>query len=194
MDPVRFISNPSTGKMGYAMAHEAVRRGARVILVSGPTHIKPPIGVNLVRVETALQMHTAVKKYFTKTDIMIAASAVSDYRPVKKSPLKIKKQSRKKINLSLIKNPDIIEEMAKKKGARIMIGFAAETGSLKKNALKKLSSKNLDFIVANDVSRPGAGFATDTNIVSVFDKSGSHYKFPKMTKAALCTKIFDIII
>ncbi len=193
-DPVRFISNPSTGKMGYALAEEAKNRGAAVILISGPTQISAPSGVVSVFVKTAEQMQKEVNKYFSKVDIVIGASAVTDFKPVKKEKIKIKKDSDSDLVLTLTKNPDILADLGKKKNNKIIVGFSAETDNLKENACKKLIQKNLDLIVANNVTQPGAGFGEDTNIVTIFDKFGNEESLPKMSKNKLAGKIFDIIL
>lgn len=193
IDPVRFISNPSTGKMGYTLAEEAKKRGAEVILISGPTQISPPRGVKTVFVESAVQMNRQVNKYFPQADIIIGASAVSDFRPVKKQRLKIKKTSKSKFIIKLAKNPDILAGLGKRKRGKIIVGFALETCNIKKNALAKLIEKNLDLIVVNNISQEGAGFGVDTNIVTVFDKSGNRTSLSKMSKNKLAVKIFDII-
>ncbi len=193
IDPVRFISNPSTGKMGYALAEEAKKRGAEVILISGPTQISPPNRVKAVFVNSAIQMNKQVNKYFPQADIIIGASAVSDFRPVKKQKLKIKKNSKSKFVINLTKNPDILAGLGKKKHNKIIVGFALETDNIEKNALRKLAKKNLDLIVVNNATQEGAGFATDTNIVTVFDKNGNKTALSKMSKTKLAVKIFDIV-
>ena len=193
-DPIRFISNPSTGKMGYALAEEAKNRGAEVILISGPTQLSTPSGIISVFVKTAEQMQKEVNKYFPKVDIVIGASAVTDFKPVKKEKIKIKKDYKSNLVLTLTKNPDILADLGKKKGNKIIVGFSAETDNLKENACKKLIQKNLDLIVANNITHPEAGFAEDTNIVTIFDKLGNEESLPKMSKNKLAGKIFDIIL
>ena len=166
IDPVRYISNPSSGKMGYAIARAFRLRGARVTLVSGPAAIAPPRGVRYVPVETAEEMRAAVGKYFTNASIVVKAAAVGDYRPRTAAAQKIKKTDAA-LELRLERTRDILAELGKKKGQKILVGFAAETDNVKSNALEKLKKKNLDLMVANDVSKPGIGFGSDTNEVQL---------------------------
>jgi phosphopantothenoylcysteine decarboxylase/phosphopantothenate--cysteine ligase len=180
MDPVRFISNRSSGKMGYAVAKAAERRGARVTLISGPSSLNPPEGVTFVRVEKAAEMEAAVLKYLPKTTSIIMAAAVSDFKPSATSKVKLKKEG---INtLKLKRNNDILKRIGKKKAGRTLIGFAAETGNGVKNAGNKLKEKNLDMIVMNNVLQEGAGFDSDTNVIAIIDKKGKIEKHPKMNK------------
>lgn len=190
LDPVRFISNHSSGKMGFALARAAWRRGAEVTLISGPTHLPPPKKSKFISVRTAQEMRQAVVENFPEATILLMAAAVSDYRPKEMTAQKIKKTS-PKIILELEENPDILEEVGQNKGARIIVGFAAETEDLIKNAQKKLSQKNLDLIVANDLTMPGAGFAVDTNIVKILDRSGKVEELPLLTKEELADCILD---
>ncbi len=163
IDKVRFISNPSTGKMGYEMARAAVRRGHHVVLVSGPTNILPPKGVEFISTTTALQMRDKVKKYFKHCDCLIMAAAVSDFRPERAVNKKIKKKySRESINLELVKNPDILYEIGKKKNGKTLVGFALETEKLIKNAQAKLKKKNLDFIVATQLTQRNSPYPQGT--------------------------------
>jgi phosphopantothenoylcysteine decarboxylase/phosphopantothenate--cysteine ligase len=193
LDPVRFLSNHSSGKMGYALAKAAQRRGADVILVSGPTSLPPPAKVKLVPVRSAREMREAVLHHLEKASVLLMAAAVSDYRPKQASPQKMKKTSAPSV-LELVQNPDILLEAGKIKGSRIFVGFAAETQNLLKNAKEKLAKKNLDFIVANDVSRPGAGFRVDTNIVKIIGRSGKVEKLPLMSKEDLANRILERIL
>ena len=193
LDPVRFLSNHSSGKMGYALAKAARRRGAEVILVSGPTSLSPPAGVNLVSVRSALEMREAVFHHLEKASILLMAAAVSDYRPKQAASQKMKKTSAP-MTLELERNPDILLEAGRSKGNRLWVGFAAETENLLKNAKEKLARKNLDLIVANDVSQPGAGFRVDTNIVRVIDRSGRAEKLPLMSKEDLADRILDRLL
>lgn len=156
IDPTRFISNPSSAKMGYLVAHEAKKRGLDVILISGPTLLKPP-PVKIHRVISALEMHRAVKKYFRSCDVLVMSAAVSDFRPKTFSKKKIKKD-RISLTLSLVRNPDILEWAGKNKKSRVLIGFAAETSAVLHHAALKLKKKNLDLMIANQVNRPGIGF------------------------------------
>lgn len=191
LDAVRFISNPSTGRMGFALAAAARRRGAEVILVSGPTALPPPEGVNFVRVETALEMYRAVFTNLTGVNIFIAAAAVVDYRPEKFFPGKIKKRGKGNLFLQLKPNPDILREVGEKKGKKILVGFAAETENLVKNACLKLREKNLDLIVANDLTQAGAGFAAETNQVKFINREGKIENFPRMSKTKVAEHILD---
>jgi phosphopantothenoylcysteine decarboxylase/phosphopantothenate--cysteine ligase len=193
IDPVRFISNRSSGKMGFALARAARRRGARVILISGPTPLPAPLQVNFISVRTAEEMREAVLNHLEESSILLMAAAVSDYRPRGSSPEKIKKSSGE-LTLSLEVNPDILSEAGKRKGSRVIVGFAAETENLLQNARRKLTEKNLDLIVANDVSLPGAGFQVDTNIVKLIDSSGKIEELPLMSKEELANRILDRIV
>jgi phosphopantothenoylcysteine decarboxylase/phosphopantothenate--cysteine ligase len=191
LDPVRFITNRSSGKMGYAVAEAAVSRGADVILISGPTALSAPADVKLVNVETALQMRDEVVKYAYQADAVIMAAAVSDYRPRDASPQKIKKE-KEQLTLTLERNPDILAELGQNKpNGQILVGFSMETENLLDNAVKKLEDKNADLMVANDVSQEGAGFDVDTNIVWIIDSSGSERKLPLMSKRDVAHVILD---
>ncbi len=193
IDPVRFISNHSTGKMGFALARIAKRRGATVTLISGPTSLVPPYGVNFCRVDRALEMHEATTRYYSAATIVIMAAAVADYRPVHMAMEKIKKGGGS-FTLELERNPDIAIELGKHKEDGFLVGFATETEDLITNAQRKLIEKNLDLIVANDVTQEGAGFATDTNIVTLIDRAGKIEPLPLMTKDEAATIIFDRIL
>lgn len=192
IDPVRFISNRSSGKMGYAIAGEAARRGAEVTLISGPASIRPPSGADLVKVTTSDEMYRAVLEKADGADAVIMAAAVSDYRPTESLPSKIKK-GKKNITLDLEKTVDIIEELGKKKRGSLLVGFAAETENLIENARKKLKAKNLDLIVANDVTEEGAGFDADTNRVFLIDRNGVVEETPKLSKGEVAARIVDLI-
>jgi len=193
LDPIRFITNRSSGKMGYAVAEAAVSRGAEVILISGPTALSAPADVKLVNVETALQMRDEVAKYAHQADAVIMAAAVSDYRPRDASPQKIKKD-KDQLTLALERNPDILAGLGQSKpNGQILAGFSMETENLLDNAIKKLKSKNADLMVANDVSQEGAGFDVDTNIVWIIDSSGSEKKLPLMPKRDVADAILDEI-
>ncbi len=188
IDPVRFITNHSSGKMGFALAQAAQRRGAKVTLVSGPTFLPVPRNVAYFPVCSALEMRDTVLRNLGKTSILLMAAAVSDYRTKKTAAEKIKKVS-EKMSLDLERNPDILLEAGKQKGRRFIVGFAAETEDLVENARRKLEAKNLDLIVANDVTVPGAGFAGDTNIVKLLSRSGGVEELPLMTKEELAEEI-----
>ena len=193
IDPVRFLSNRSSGRMGFAVARVARLRGARVILVSGPSALPAPPGVKFIPVRTAAEMREAVLGNLPGVSVLVMAAAVSDYRPKVTSPEKIKK-SRAELTLPLELNPDILREAGQRKEKRLLIGFAAETESLLTHARKKLAEKNLDLIVANDVSLPGAGFAVDTNIVKLIDRSGKIEELPLMSKEDLADRVLDWVL
>ncbi|MBI4745179.1 MAG: bifunctional phosphopantothenoylcysteine decarboxylase/phosphopantothenate--cysteine ligase CoaBC [Deltaproteobacteria bacterium] len=190
IDPVRFIGNRSSGKMGYALAKMAVRRGAEVTLISGPSSLLPPRGTRFISVESAEEMRKAVSVKLKDATIVIMAAAVADYRPNKAVSEKMKKGAGS-ISLDLEKTEDIISEIGRKKGKRFIIGFAAETDNLWANAKKKLKEKNLDLIIANNVKVPGAGFAVDTNIVTIIDNKGTLEALPKMSKDEVAWKVLD---
>jgi phosphopantothenoylcysteine decarboxylase/phosphopantothenate--cysteine ligase len=190
IDAVRFISNPSTGKMGYALAAAARDRGARVVLVSGPTQIAPPQGVEVVPVASADEMRRAVMDRAPEAAAVIMAAAVSDFRPVEATERKIKKNEAPD-TVRLERTADILAELGASNGRRLLVGFAAETDSVREQALKKLRQKNLDLIVVNDISREGAGFGSDTNIVTLFDREGNATEPPQMTKRELAAIIID---
>jgi phosphopantothenoylcysteine decarboxylase / phosphopantothenate---cysteine ligase len=192
LDPVRYLTNRSSGKMGYAVAQAAARRGANVILVSGPTALETPAGVRRVDVRTAGQMHQAVMIEFPACSIGIFAAAVADYRPAEKHPEKLKK-SGDSLTLKLKPTVDILREVASEKADKFIAGFAAETTDVAQNARKKLASKNLDLIVANDVTGEGAGFDHDTNVVSLFSRDGRDVVLPKLSKAEVAERILDEI-
>lgn len=182
--------------MGYSIAKEAMDRGAAVILISGPTSLTPPKGVSLVRINTTEEMLNAVDKYFDSSDVLIKSAAPVDYRPETISTIKIKKKENEKdeLNIRYIKNPDIAAHFGAQKKNQIMVGFAAETNNVYEYALAKLKKKNLDFIVANDVTEEGAGFNIDTNIVTIIDKNGTQVKYPMMDKKKVARLILDKVI
>jgi phosphopantothenoylcysteine decarboxylase/phosphopantothenate--cysteine ligase len=190
LDPVRYLTNRSSGKMGYAVAEAAARRGARVILVSGPTSLDAPAGVHRIDVRTADEMHRAVAEKFPECSIAIFAAAVADYRPVAKLEQKIKRD-KEPVTLSLQPTTDILASVAKNKGERLVVGFAAETQAVAENARKKLVAKNADMIVANDVTAEGAGFDHDTNIVTLFARDGRDLPLPRMSKSEVAQRILD---
>lgn len=190
LDPVRYISNRSSGKMGYAIAVAAAARGARVILVSGPTALDAPEGVQRINVRSAEQMNEVVQKNFSDATIAIFSAAVADYRAAEPASSKIKRGAEEK-TLRLVANPDILASAARGKGDRLIIGFAAETENLPENARKKLSAKNADLIVANDVTAEGAGFAVDTNIVTLFSRDGRDLPLPRLSKIEVAQRILD---
>ena len=190
LDPVRFITNRSTGKMGFAIAQAAAERGANVILVSGPTNIATPKNVKRIDIESAAEMYNKVIENFYEADIIIKSAAVADYAPLDVSEQKIKK-SGDSLTIQLKKNKDILFELGKIKGEKILIGFAMETEALVDNAKEKVKKKNLDFIVANDLKTEGAGFGTDTNVVKIIDSEGKIENIDIMQKSKLADVILD---
>ena len=193
IDPVRFLTNRSSGRMGYAVADAAAQRGARVVLVSGPTSLETPAGVIRVDVQSAAEMLAAVEQRFTEANVGIFAAAVADYRPVQAASSKIKRTGQN-VSIELVPNADILATMARKKGDRIVVGFAAETDHVAENARKKLSEKNADLIVANDVTAEGAGFDVDTNIATLFSRDGRDLPLPKLTKREIAHRILGEVI
>jgi len=192
IDPIRFLSNRSTGKMGFSLAQAARERGAEVVLISGPTPLAPPQGINLVRIQTAREMRDAVFANLEGSHIIIKAAAVADFRPKIVSDQKVKKSNDSEIwTIELERNPDILYELGQNKGERVLVGFAAETQELLSNALKKIEKKNLDLIVANDVTQIGAGFGVDTNIVKIIHRNGQVEELPQMDKLHVANEILD---
>ncbi|MGI5911764.1 MAG: bifunctional phosphopantothenoylcysteine decarboxylase/phosphopantothenate--cysteine ligase CoaBC [Syntrophomonadaceae bacterium] len=197
IDPVRFIANRATGKMGYSIAQEALARGADVILVSGQSPLEPPKGAKFIPVRGAEEMCQVMLQHQPDCDIIIGAAAVGDFRVKYKAEQKIKKKEDhpEELALILVGTPDILKTLGKKKKpGQIMVGFAAETENLIANAKKKLENKNLDFIVANDVTVEGAGFASDTNIVTIISRNGEIESLPKMSKQGVASVILDKIV
>ncbi len=193
LDPMRYITNRSTGKMGYSIAKEAIERGADVTLVSGPTNLNPPQNLKkLVKIESAEDMYKAVLENLNENDVVIKSAAVADYKPKYYSTKKIKK-SEDDLSIELDRNKDIALEIGKIKEDKILVGFAAETNDLIENASRKIKKKNLDFIVANDLTKEGAGFGVDTNIVKIIDKDGNITEYPKMKKEEVANVILDKI-
>ncbi len=191
IDPVRYITNRSSGRMGYALAEAALRRGARVLLVSGPTSILPPDAAELIRVETANQMHDAVLSLLSQATIVIKTAAVSDYRP--KAPARQKLKRTGPISLELEPTIDILAELASRKTSQLIVGFAAETENVLENARKKLAKKSLDAIVVNDVSREGIGFDSDRNAVSILTKD-EVVQVPETTKWEVAQRVLDQVV
>jgi phosphopantothenoylcysteine decarboxylase / phosphopantothenate---cysteine ligase len=181
LDPVRFFTNRSTGKMGYAIAEEAARFGGEVILISGPTNLCNPKNVQVIRVETAQQMYEQVMRYFKDVDIVIKAAAVADYRPKKVFNQKMKKQPGDYV-IEMERTIDILKTLGERKKKQILVGFAAETENVEEYAKTKLKSKNLDMIVANNVKEEGAGFGVDTNIISIYRRDEKVTKLPLLSK------------
>lgn len=193
LDPVRFISNPSTGKMGYAIARAAEHRGARVILVTGPVSLDPPENVETEKVRTALEMAAAVEKRAEDAHIIIKTAAVSDYRPEACADQKIKKTT-DETSMRLVPNPDILKGLGKNKGDRVLIGFAAETEKLAAHATEKLEKKNLDMIAANLIGPEDSGFGADTNKITCFLRSGEVKTLGLMSKNAAAHAILDLAL
>jgi phosphopantothenoylcysteine decarboxylase/phosphopantothenate--cysteine ligase len=194
LDPVRFISNRSSGKMGYAVAEEALKRGANVLLISGPTALLPPPGAGHRTVETAEEMSREVKAAFPQADIVIMSAAVSDFQPARISGRKIKKREAPG-SIALVRTEDILERLGRLRGRRdkIVVGFAAETENIAANASKKLTEKKLDLVVANDVLKEGIGFESDWNQVTVIDKKGVVFTTEKMSKREISRILLDKI-
>jgi phosphopantothenoylcysteine decarboxylase/phosphopantothenate--cysteine ligase len=190
LDPVRFLTNRSSGKMGYALAQAASRRGANVILISGPTRLDPPQGVQVVSVRSTEQMHRAVLEHFPRVTAMVMAAAVADYRPAAPETKKMKR-SGGRLNLELEPTVDILADVAREKRDRVVIGFAAETENVAAHARAKLESKQVDLIVANDVTAEGAGFDHDTNVITLHFRDGSERAFPRMPKIDAAHRILD---
>ena len=191
IDPVRYLTNDSSGKMGYAIAEAAQKRGAEVTLVSGPVHIPVPAGVNLVLVTSTLSLYECMMERCEQQDIIIQAAAPADYRVEHVADQKIKKQAGEAFVLTLVENPDIARAVGQRKQpGQVLVGFAAETQNVMANAQEKLSKKNLDMIVANDVTAEGAGFGVDTNIVTLITRTASS-PLPKMSKRDVADKILD---
>lgn len=193
LDPVRFIGNRSSGKMGYAIARAALSRGALVTLVTGPSAEVPPVEAHVVQVESTQEMLDACMEAYPNVDIVIKAAAVADYKPHTEAKQKIKKNDAT-LELTLDKNPDILKEMGKQKKHQILVGFAAETTKVVEYAKKKIKEKNLDFIVANDVTATGAGFNVDTNIVKLITPDGKMDELAMMTKDQVAQKILDKVL
>jgi len=193
VDPVRYLSNHSSGKMGYAVARAAARRGARVTLISGPTNLTIPNGVELIRVGTACEMRSAVMAHVEECHAVVKAAAVADYRPIDRKPDKIKKKG-EVATIELIKNPDILTELGALERRPFLVGFAAETTNIREYAAKKMSVKNLDMIVANDVSQADAGFNVDTNRALLLFKDGSATDCGLMSKDQMAETILDHIV
>lgn len=193
IDPVRFISNRSSGKMGYALAEAARARGATVTLISGPTHLSAPPQVNVTRVQTAEEMLSAVLAHFDESDVLISAAAIADFKPARTFEQKLKKATRKSLTIELEPTPDLLRTVAERRTHQLLVGFAAESEKVIEHAQEKLRSKNLDLIVANDVTLPDAGFEVDTNIVTLLTRDGKVETLPKMTKREVAERILDVV-
>lgn len=193
IDPVRFITNKSSGKMGYALARALRDRGANVTLISGPTSLEPPERINFIKVYSAEDMFNQVMEHFYENEIIIKSAAVADYSPENVSSIKIKK-SDNDLSIKLKRNRDILYELGKRKKNQILVGFAAETNDIIQNAQEKIKKKNLDMIIANDVTVSGSGFQCDTNTVKIIKSNGDIVSLPNMTKYEVAHKILDNII
>jgi phosphopantothenoylcysteine decarboxylase/phosphopantothenate--cysteine ligase len=193
IDPVRFISNPSSGKMGFSIARAAEHRGAEVTLVSGPTHLADPMNVTTIRVRTAAEMAQQVFQLMENADVIIKSAAVCDYGPKESKAHKVKK-GKSEMVLRLQQNKDILKTLGQKKKHQVLVGFAAETRDLKKNATQKLAEKNLDIIVGNLVGSADSGFEADTNTVTLFFKDGTAESLPTMDKLEVAHILLDRIV
>lgn len=191
IDPVRYLTNRSSGKMGYSIAKRAIMRGAEVTLISGPTSLEIPRGGHkFVQTSSAESLYNAVNDNFEDCDVLIQSAAVADYKPKNYSKKKVKKKEGD-LSIELARTKDVAKEMGKIKADKVLVGFAAETNDLLQNAQRKIESKNLDFIVANDLTKEGAGFNTDTNIVKIIDADGNMEDYPKMSKEDVADIILD---
>jgi phosphopantothenoylcysteine decarboxylase/phosphopantothenate--cysteine ligase len=196
LDPVRYITNPSSGKMGYALARAGQERGAHVILISGPTHLPPPPGLTFFPITTAQEMREIVLREVAEANIVIKAAAVVDFRPKSPGKQKIKKEifNKNELTVRLEKSPDILAEIGSRKENKILVGFAAETEALLENARKKMVAKNLDLIVANDITADGAGFGSETNKVNIIYRDGKMEELPLLSKKELAHLILDRVV
>ncbi len=193
LDPVRFLTNRSSGRMGYAVADAAVRRAARVILISGPVSLEAPAGVERVEVRTTEQMHRAVLTHLDRATVVVMAAAVADYRPVMPYVNKLKRGT-ERFSIEFEPTADILADVSRRKGDRVLVGFAAETEQVAEHARRKLKEKAADLIVANDVTAPGAGFDHDTNVVTLFRSDGHEQSLPKLTKLQVAHRILDEVL
>jgi phosphopantothenoylcysteine decarboxylase/phosphopantothenate--cysteine ligase len=193
LDPVRFLTNRSSGKMGYALAEAALRRGAEVVLISGPVALDPPQGLEFVPVRSSAEMRRAVVERLPAATVVLMAAAVADYRPSAVLSEKIKRGT-SPLALELEPTPDILAEVGRSKGDRIVVGFAAETSAVAENARAKLLRKGADLVVANDVTEPGAGFDIDTNIVTLISRDGRETPLPRMSKCEVANRVLDEVV
>ncbi|MEG1727070.1 MAG: bifunctional phosphopantothenoylcysteine decarboxylase/phosphopantothenate--cysteine ligase CoaBC [Acidaminococcaceae bacterium] len=194
IDPVRYVGNRSSGKMGYAVAQVAAERGATVTLVTGPSALTPPPNVEVIQVESTAEMMAAVLRHYPQVDVVIKAAAVADYRPHAVATQKIKKENDGALTIVLDKNPDILKTLGEQKQQQFLVGFAAETQNLLENAAAKVSKKNLDMIVANDVTMTGAGFNADTNVVKFLFPDGQVRSLEKMTKYEVAQELLNTVL
>jgi phosphopantothenoylcysteine decarboxylase/phosphopantothenate--cysteine ligase len=193
LDPVRFLTNRSSGRMGFAVAEAAARRGAHVILISGPVSLEAPAGITRVDVRTTEEMHRAVLTNLDRATVVVMAAAVADYRPVVSHASKLKRGT-ERLSIEFEPTADILADVSRRKGERLLIGFAAETEHMAEHARRKLKEKAVDLIVANDVTAPGAGFDHDTNIVTIFRNDGREQSLPKLAKIQVAHRIFDEVV
>jgi len=191
IDPVRYLSNRSSGKMGYAIAEATLEAGHEVVLISGPVHLDPPRGAHFISILTADEMHDAVHRYVRDCDILVMCAAVADYKPAKVSPQKIKKHE-ENLALELIPTRDILSSLPKKDRQFLVVGFAAETNDVEESAKKKLRAKNCDLIVANDVSRANSGMESDENEVTILFRSGERQKISRAPKKIIARELLKI--
>ena len=194
IDPVRYVGNRSSGKMGYSIAQAAAERGAEVTLVTGPSALTPPPNIKVVNVETTQQMMDACLAVYDGCDIVIKAAAVADYRPHDVAAQKIKKKTDDALTVVMDKNPDILKTLGERKKGQFLVGFAAETQNLIDNAKEKVTKKNLDMIVANDVTMQGAGFGSETNIVKLIFPDGSIKELPQMSKYDVAEELLNTVL
>jgi phosphopantothenoylcysteine decarboxylase / phosphopantothenate---cysteine ligase len=194
IDPVRYLSNPSSGKMGYAIAEKVKARGGEVILISGPTYLKPPEGVDFKSCKRADEMNNLVQEHLESCDVLVMSAAVGDFTAETLKKEKIKKQGDASLVLKLVRTKDILLEVAKRNSGRLVVGFAAESQNLAESALEKLKKKNLDLIVANDISAPGIGFQSDFNQVTIIDREENMENLPLNTKLAIADLLLDRIL
>ena len=191
IDPFRYITNHSSGKQGYAIAERAAKRGAEVVLISGPVQIPVPEGVKVINVKSARDMYAAALDYFEWADAVIKAAAVADYRPKVESHHKVKKGDNEEMTLELVKNPDVLQSLGERKEKQVLVGFAAETDNVIEYAMQKIAKKHLDFIVANNIAKEGAGFKGDTNIATLIEANGQITEYAQMSKLDLGDAILD---
>ncbi len=194
IDPVRYLSNPSSGKMGYALAEQVMARGGEAILISGPTNLKPPLGVDFKPCNEADEMNCLVQEHIEDCDVLVMAAAVGDFAAENLEKEKIKKQGDKGLTLKLVATKDILLEVAKRNLGKVIVGFAAETQNLVESALEKLKKKNLDLIVANDISSPGIGFQSDSNKVTIIDREQNIENLPLKSKHEIADLLLDRIL
>ena len=194
IDPVRYLSNPSSGKMGYALAEQVMARGGEAILISGPTNLKPPLGVDFKPCKKADEMNCLVQEHLKECDVLVMAAAVGDFAAENLEKEKIKKQGDKGLTLKLVATKDILLEVAKRNLGKVIVGFAAETQNLVESALEKLKKKNLDLIVANDISSPGIGFQSDSNKVTIIDREQNIENLPLKSKHEIADLLLDRIL